>query len=77
MDEGDAQYAKRQFSYQDEPAVAKFRRTNGFDLLLSFRGLEIVTVEDKKPSRLTDAEFQAFESFLRQELTKPQPQPVS
>ncbi|CZR51233.1 uncharacterized protein PAC_01108 [Phialocephala subalpina] len=71
--------SKRQFLYQDEPAVAKFKLTNGFDELVSLRGLERVTVKNDYPSDevkirpedLSDQELKAFETFLTQMLTQP------
>jgi len=78
LSDNDSSNPRRQYLHQDEPAVAKFKRTNGFDDLLSLRGLELVTVkndyEDRarlKPEALSDEELKAFESFLSKQLTQP------
>ncbi len=67
-------FSKPQYLHQEEPAVAKFKRTNGFDDLLSLRGLENVIVENftnLRPETLRDQEVLAFQSFLNQMLTQP------
>lgn len=70
--------AKVQHLYRGEPAVAKFQLVNGFDDLLSLRGLDDVTVKNDLPSDrriksvdLSDEELKAFETFLKQKLTRP------
>ncbi|KUJ22859.1 uncharacterized protein LY89DRAFT_664641 [Mollisia scopiformis] len=67
-----------QHKYQDEPAVQKFCKTNGFDLLVSLRGFELVTVRNEcdptlkiLADKLSEVELKAFESFLMQKLTQP------
>ncbi|KAH6718155.1 hypothetical protein BKA61DRAFT_599122 [Leptodontidium sp. MPI-SDFR-AT-0119] len=70
--------SSRQFLHQQEPTIAKFNKTSGFDILISMRGLERVTVTNSasgtcmiKPSDASDAEIQAFEAFVNRELTQP------
>jgi hypothetical protein len=77
VDVGGSGYAfsKPQYLHQEEPAVAKFRRTNGFDELLSLRGLENISVEnstDMSQDTLSDQEVLAFQTFLNQMLTQPE-----
>ncbi|KAK0112730.1 hypothetical protein ONS95_014466 [Cadophora gregata] len=76
--------SSRQFLHQNEPAVAKFNKTSGFDNLMSMRGLETVTVENStsdnckiKPEDASDAEIRAFEAFVVKELTKSREPKVS
>ncbi|KAH7370326.1 hypothetical protein BKA65DRAFT_488199 [Rhexocercosporidium sp. MPI-PUGE-AT-0058] len=70
--------SSRQFLHQQEPSIAKFNKTSGFDLLIGMRGLERVTVTNSasdsckiKPSAASDAEIRAFEVFVNRELTQP------
>ncbi|KAG4432162.1 hypothetical protein IFR05_012354 [Cadophora sp. M221] len=70
--------SSRQFLHQQEPTIAKFNKTSGFDILISMRGLERVTVSNSasgtcmiKPSDASDAEIRAFEVFVNRELTQP------
>lgn len=71
-------FTRVNYLHQSEPAVARFRRTNGFDELLSLRGLELVTVLNHHSGDirvasgdLSGEELNAFELFLNKQLTQP------
>lgn len=69
---------KRQHLFQGIESIKKFNKSNGFDALVQFRGLEEVRVHRSpslslRPSNidLNDDEIKALEVFLNAELTKP------
>jgi hypothetical protein len=67
-------YHKRQHLLQDDLTIKRFSKTNGFDALLSIRGLQKVTVQNSKRHKapgLSDEELAAFEAVLMQRLTQP------
>jgi hypothetical protein len=69
-------YDRPQYLFQDDANIRKFSRTNGFDSLISFRGLKQVTVSRTATTSTyyqtaSKAEFDAFEMFLIRKLTEP------
>jgi hypothetical protein len=79
---GDTRHHKRQYQHQDKDSIKKFSRTQGFDALAEFRGLEKVTVSNPTgpftaPAKeVSNEEIAALEAFLMKTLTKPKPQPT-
>jgi hypothetical protein len=67
----------RQYSFQNEDSIRKFVTCNGFDTLLTLRGLLEVNVRRDTGalypsfSELSDDEIDAFEDFLSEHLTQP------
>jgi hypothetical protein len=72
-----APYHKRQFLFQNEDSIKRFRSTNGFDKLVAIQGLQKVTVQNCtgqiRAKDVTQEELSAFETFLTRELTKLRP----
>ncbi|KAH8667505.1 hypothetical protein BGZ60DRAFT_564706 [Tricladium varicosporioides] len=69
---------KKQHLFQEIQSIEKFNKSNGFDALVQFRGLEKVKVHRSpslslRPSNidLNDDEIKVLEVFLNAELTKP------
>ncbi|KAM3084208.1 hypothetical protein ACMFMG_001686 [Clarireedia jacksonii] len=69
-------YDRPQYLFQDDPSIRRFCKTNGFDSLISFRGLKRVTVSRTATTSnyyasASKAEFDTFEKFLIMKLTEP------
>jgi hypothetical protein len=69
---------RRQYTYQAVPNIEQFSRSNGFDALMTIRGLEKVNVTSSERvdiavgrSEVSLREIDHFEAFLNQHLTLP------
>ncbi|KAI9650708.1 hypothetical protein NHQ30_000730 [Ciborinia camelliae] len=77
-------YVRRpQYLHQGDNSIRKFSRTNGFDKLISLRGLKKVIVSKHwgleaaiRVGTLTEADVKAFEKFLMEKLTTPVAPPM-
>ncbi|KAE8441336.1 hypothetical protein EG329_005485 [Mollisiaceae sp. DMI_Dod_QoI] len=68
----------KQYLYRDEPAADKFKDSDGFDELVTMRGLQLVVIYNHhvenmqvKSGDITEKELKAFEAFLNKKLTRP------
>ena len=74
----DGSYSRQQRLHQGDNSIRMFNRTNGFDKLISLRGIKKVIVK-RAPEFLvsvTKAEVETFEKFLIEKLTTPVAQPA-
>jgi hypothetical protein len=68
---------RRQYTHQNVDCIKKFSKSNGFDAIMTLRGLERVNVSNSKGLIAADAnevshvEISRFEIFLNEHLTMP------